>query len=143
MKRFAAIILALALTLSCTLGVAVAATKDPVSPRASLTIAATSVGSYTGDNKGEVDFDYSINPTRAADQLGVSSIVIHKPDGSTVTITGTKENGLIGSGNIHAGTYTYKGVAGQSYYAEITLFATIGSNTDSRTRTTKSATART
>lgn len=141
MKRFAAIILAVVLTLSCTLGVAVAATKDPVSPSASLTIAATSVSSYTGDNKGEVDFDYSINPTRPANQLGVSSIVIHKPDGSTETITGTTENGLIGSGNVHAGTYTYKGIPGKSYYAEITLFATIGSNTDSRTRTTKSATA--
>lgn len=141
MKRFAAIILILVLTVTCTLGIANAATKETVSPRASLTITSTSVGSYTGDNKGEVDFDYSIVPTRSADKLGVSSIVIHKPDGSTVTITGTTANGLIGSGSIHAGTYTYKGIAGQPYYAEITLFATIGSNTDSRTRTTKSATA--
>lgn len=141
MKRFAATLLALALAATCTLGVTISATASGLFPRASLTITSTSVGSYTGDNKGEVDFDYSIIPTGSADKLGVSSIVIHKPDGSTETITGSTKNGLIGSGNIHAGTYTYKGVAGQPYYAEITLFSTIGSNTDSRTLTTKSATA--
>lgn len=140
MKRSIAMLLALTLVLSCCLGVAAASGSD-ITPRASLTIAKTSVGSYTGDNKGEVDFDYSISPTQPADELGVSSIVIYCPDGSKVKIFGTTSNGLISSGNIHAGTYTYKGIAGQPYYAEITLFSTIGSNTDSRTRTTKSANA--
>ena len=141
MKRFAVTLLALALAVTCAFGVAIAATESGISPRASLTITSTSVASYTGDNKGEVDFDYIIIPTRSADKLGVSSIVIHKPDGSTVTITGITSNGLVGSGIIHAGTYTYKGVAGQSYYADITLFSTIGSNSDSRTITTQSAIA--
>lgn len=140
MKHSIAMLLALALVLSCCLGIAAAAGSE-ITPRASLTIAKTSVGSYTGDNKGEVDFDYCIYPTEPADELGVSSIVIHCPDGSKVKIFGTTSNGLIGSGNIHGGTYTYKGIAGQPYYAEITLFSTIGSNTDSRTITTKSATA--
>lgn len=140
MKCSIAMFLTLVLILTCCFGIA-AATSGEISPRASLTISKTSVGSFTGDNKGEVDFDYSISPTRSADKLGVSSIVIHKPDGSTVTITGTTSNGLIGSGIIHAGTYTYKGVAGQSYYADITLFSTIGSNSDSRTITTQSAIA--
>lgn len=140
MKRSIAILCALVLTLCCCVGIATATNGD-ISPRASLTISKTSAASYTGDNKGEVDFDYTIIPTGSADKLGVSSIVIHKPDGSTETITGTTQNGLIGSGITHAGTYTYKGIAGQPYYADITLFSTIGSNTDSRTITTKSATA--
>lgn len=140
MKRSIAMLLALALVLPCCLGIAAAAGSE-ITPRASLTITATSAASYTGDNKGEVDFDYSIMPTGTADELGVSSIVIHCPDGSKVKIFGTTSNGLIGSGIIHAGTYTYKGIAGQPYYADITLFATIGSNTDSRTITTKSANA--
>ncbi len=141
MKRLTAMLLMLVFALTCCLSVT-AATGGSVMPQASLTISKTSVGSYTGDNTGEVDFDYSISPTRVADQLGVSSIVIHKPDGTTYTVTGTVSNGLIGSGNIHAGTYTYKGISGKSYYAEITLFSTIGSNSDSRTVTTRSATAR-
>ena len=140
MKRSIAMLLALTLVLSCCLGVAAASGSD-ITPRASLTIAKTSVGSYTGDNKGEVDFDYSISPTQPADELGVSSIVIYCPDGSKVKIFGTTSNGLIRSGIACSGTYTYKGIAGQPYYAEITLISTIGSNTDSRTITTKSANA--
>lgn len=140
MKRLVAILFALVLALTCCFGIAVAANSE-IAPRASLTIFKTSAASYTGDNKGEVDFDYSITPTGSANQLGVSSIVIYKPDGSTETITGTVSNGLIGSGIIHTGTYTYKGIPGKPYYADITLFSTIGSNTDSRTITTKSATA--
>lgn len=140
MKRSIAMLLALALVLPCCFGIA-AASGSEITPRASLTIFKTSAASYTGDNKGEVDFDYTIMATGSADELGVSSIVIYCPDGSKVKIFGTTSNGLISSGNMHGGTYTYKGIAGQPYYAEITLFATIGSNTDSRTRTTKSANA--
>lgn len=140
MKRSVAIISALALTLACCLGVAAA--SGGITPRESLTISKTSVGSYTGDNTGEVDFDFSIIPTSPADRLGAASILIYKPDGTTERVIGNTKNGLIGSGNAHTYTYTYKGVSGQSYYADIMLFATIGSVSDSRTYTTRSATAR-
>lgn len=139
MKRFATMLLALAL--SCCLGVAVASGSE-INPRASLTIAKTSAAAYTGDNLGEVDIEYNIMATTRADKLGVSSIVIYKPDGTTYTVTGTTKNGLISSGGSHLGTYTYKGIKGHSYYAEVTLFATIGSDTDSRTITTNRATAK-
>ena len=140
MKRSLAILLALALALSCCVGFAIAA-DDEITPYASLTIFKTTAGSYTGENKGEVDFDFGIYATAPADLLGACSIVIHKPDGTTESVVGTVQNGMIGSGSVHAGTYTYKGIPGQPYYAEITLFATIGSNSDSRTITTKSANA--
>lgn len=138
MKRSIAILLVLVLALSCGVGIAAAA---DITPYASLTISKTSAGSYTGDNKGEVDFDFTIIPTDSADLLGACSIVIHKPDGTTETVVGTVQNGMIGTGIFHGGTYTYKGIPGQPYYAEVTLFATIGTNSDSRTITTKSANA--
>lgn len=140
MKRSIAIISALALTLACCLGVAAA--SGEIVPYASLTICSTGVSSSTGDNTGEVDFSFSIIATDSADRLGAASILIYKPDGTTERVIGNTKNGLIGSGNAHTYTYTYKGVSGQSYYADIMLFSTIGSVSDSRTRTTKSAVAR-
>ena len=136
MKRFASFSLALILTLACLIGVVSAATYS------SPTIAMRSASAFTGTNTGEVDFDFRITPTAPADLLGVSSIVVHKPDGSTYTVLGSVGNHFIGSGNCHAGTYTYKGESGKSYYAEVTFFSTIGSTTDSKTVLTRSATAR-
>ncbi len=141
MKRLTTMLLALSLTLACCLGVAAAA-DDGIAPLASVTITKTSAVSYTGDNTGEIDIEYNIMATGLADKLGVSTIVIHKPDGSTDTVTGTTKNGLVGSGVSHLGTYTYTGIAGKSYYAEVTLFSTIGSNSDSRTITTRTVTAK-
>lgn len=140
MKRSIAIISALALALACCLGVAAA--SDGIVPYASLTICSTNVVSRTGDNTGEVDFEFSIIATDSADRLGAASILIYKPDGTTERVIGNTKNGLIGSGNAHTYTYTYQGVSGQYYYADIMLFSTIGSVSDSRTRTTKSAVAR-
>lgn len=140
MKRSIAIISALALALACCLGIAAA--SGEITPRESLTIAKTDVSSSTGDNTGEVDFDFCIIPTKSADRLGAASILIYKPDGTTERVIGNTKNGLIGSGNAHTYTYTYHGVSGQYYYADIMLFSTIGSVSDSRTITTRSAVAR-
>ena len=141
MKRFASMLLALALTLSCCAGITYAATGGVNSPMESLTIAKTTAYSYTGDNTGEVDFEYSITATGSASMLGASSIVVHKPDGTTETIKGNIANGMVSSGSVHSGTYTYEGISGQPYYAEITLFAMKGAVIDSRTITTISSTA--
>ena len=45
-----------------------------------------------------------------------------------------------GSGG-HKNSYTYTGTSGTSYYAEVTIFATIGGVTDSRTITTNTVKA--
>ena len=46
-------------------------------------------------------------------------------------------NGLVRSNaSRHRSTYTYTGTSGTSYYAEVTVFAKIGSDYDSRTVTT-------
>lgn len=141
MKRFTSMLLALALIASC-ITIVSAATGGSAFPMASPTITKTSASSYTGDNTGEVDIEYGITATGSASTLGASCIVIHKPDGSTDTITGTTANDMLGSGTSHVGTYTYKGISGKYYYADVTLVSTIGSVTDSRTITTKSVKAR-
>ena len=78
-----------------------------------------------------------------ADEVGVSSIKIYKSNGSYVTtITGTTNNGLLDTNvGTHRSTYTYEGTSGVSYYAEVTVYAKIGSDSDSRTVKTGTAKA--
>ncbi len=142
MKRFLSISLSIVFILACCVPFAYAAAGDGNSPMASPTISRTLAYAYTGDNTGELCIDFQVLATSSATSVGVSSIVIHKPDGSTYTVLGSVGNHFIGSGNGHAGTYVYKGESGKSYYAEVTFFATIGSTTSSKTYLTKSATAR-
>lgn len=142
MKRFATMLLALTLTLSCGLAASAASGGGGISPQASYTISSTSAMAYTGDNAGEVDIDFTITATDTASKLGAATIVIHKPDFTTYTVTGTFNNGLLISGSdAYAYTYTYKGIKGHSYYADVTLVSTVGSRTDSRTITTNTVTA--
>ncbi len=141
MKRITAFSLALILAVVCCVGTAFAANGGVSSPMSSPTITMKSAYLSAGDDPGEVDVEFNITATGNASQLGVSSIVIHKPDGSTYTVLGSVGNHFIGSGLIHGSMYTYKGESGKSYYAEVTFFATIGSVTDSKTVVTKSITA--
>lgn len=136
MKRFLSLILAFTLVLSGCFGAALAA--GGADPRASLTITSYMVAAKAGSTSREILIGYDVKATNVADSLGVSSIEIYKSDGTKVTtITGTTSNGLIRSdSSIKKGTYTYTGTSGVSYYAKVTVFATIGSNSDSRVVTT-------
>lgn len=141
MKRLISMALAMLLALSLCVGI-VSAAEGGIDPHASHTIGSTSVTAFPGDKSGEVDIDFSIaSADGTATVLGASKIVIHKPDLTTYTVIGTTANGLIGSGGVHAYTYTYKGIKGHSYYAEVTLISTIGSLSDTRTITTETVTA--
>lgn len=106
--------------------------------RASLTLSSYSSGLKAGTGSGEIRISYDVAASKPADSVGVSSIAIYKSSGAYVTtITGTTSNGLVrASSSIHKGVYTYKGTAGVSYYAEVTVFATVGTTTDNRTVTT-------
>lgn len=108
--------------------------------RASTTLSLFTVNSSKGDNKGEVKISYDVQASKTADEVGVSSIKIYESDGSYVTtVTGTTGNGMIRTGTTrHKSTYIYKGTSGVSYYAVVTGFATVGSDSDSRTVTTGS-----
>lgn len=137
-KRFLSLSLAALLVLALCSGAASATVA-----RASLTLRSYSAVASTGNKEGEVKFSYDVKASQAADQVGVSSIEIYKANGSYVTtITGTTGNGLILTDtNRHISTYIYKGTAGEYYYAIVTVFATVGSDSDSRKITTNSAQA--
>ena len=77
------------------------------------------------------------------EEVGIEEIKIYRSNGSLVTtIAGTTSNDLINTDvSMHAGSYPYTGTSGTSYYAEVTIFATVGSDSDSRTITTSTVEA--
>lgn len=140
MKRIFSMFLALLLSLTFCVGI-VSAAEGGIDPHASYTISSTSAVAEPGDNAGEVYISFTITATGSASKLGASKIVIHKPDFTTYTVIGTFDNGLLTSGGGYTHTYTYKGIKGHDYYAEVTLISTIGSLSDTRTITTETVTA--
>jgi hypothetical protein len=140
MKRTFTFVLALTMVLTCCSGAALAAT---FSPQASLTLSYYEVVLLAGSKSGEIRINYDVGASKLADSLGVSSIEIYKSNGSYVTtITGTTSNGLVrNNSSSHMGVYSYIGTSGVSYYAKVTVFATVGSVSDSRTVTTSTVKA--
>lgn len=136
MKRVFSIILAVMLFVTCCGGTALAANE--IEPYASPTLAYYDVVLLVGDSRGMLWIDFDVTASKPADSVGIKEIKIYKSNGTYVTtITGTTSNGLVwNNASTHMGTYEYKGTSGTSYYAEVTVFATIGSITDSRTITT-------
>lgn len=111
--------------------------------RASPTLNAYSVIITKGSSTGKIVITYDVAANTIADSVGVSSMKIYKSDGSYVTtIYATSLNGFTTSGSgSHRNSYTYTGTSGTSYYAEVTVFATIKGVTDSRTVTTNTVKA--
>lgn len=97
---------------------------------------ATKVGS------GQMDITFKVVAPIFASEIGVSKIEIYKASGSKVkTVYGSTANGLQASDiSMHAGTYSYSGTPGTTYYAKVTVFASDGSGSDSRTIITNSVT---
>ena len=136
MKRVFSVILAVMLFVTCCGGTALAANE--IEPYASPTLAYYDVELLVGDSRGMLWIDFDVTASKLADSVGIKEIKIYKSNVTYVTtITGTTSNGLVlNNNNLHVGTYEYKGISGTSYYAEVTVFATVGSITDSRTVTT-------
>lgn len=107
---------------------------------ASFTLTGYSAGLSSGETDGTVNVSYDIRASKLADSIGVSSIKIYKSDGSYVTtILGTTDNGLIREdSSIHKSVYSVELTSGNTYYAVVNIFATVGSRSDSREITTKS-----
>lgn len=139
MKRLAALILALMMTVTC-FGAATA--TELGAPRASLILAGYNAVIKAGTSRGELRISYDVTASGPANRCGVSSIVIYKSNGSYVTtITGNASNGLTTSGGSHSGTYSYIGTSGVSYYAEVTVFAENSTTSDKQTVTTSTVKA--
>ena len=136
MKRFFSMILAIMLFTTCCSSTVLAA--NDIEPYASLTLSYYYVELSAGDSRGTLYIDFNVTSNKLADSIGVEEIKVYKSNGTLVsTIAGTTSNGLIRNNyNIHNSAYKYKGTSGTSYYAEVTIFATVGSDSDSRTITT-------
>lgn len=111
--------------------------------RSSPTLSSYSAVATQGNSAGEIIITYDVCANAIASSLGVSKIEIYKLNGSYVTtIYPTSLNGLKTSKAMwHRSSYTYTGISGTYYYAEVTVFATIDGVTDSRTVTTNSVKA--
>lgn len=141
MKRIFSSILVLAMVFTCCCGsVFAVGTTDT---RASLTLSDYEATLTAGTSRGAVNINYDVQSSKYADSVGVKFISFYKADGShVITITGSTSNGLIRTNsNIKKGDYSYTLTSGVSYYAEVTVFATAGSVTDSRTITTSTVKA--
>lgn len=136
-KRFLSFGVIMALMLSLCGGAAFAADV-----RASKTIRLYTASASKGSNAGELKIFYDVQANYSADEVGISSIQIYKSSGSYVTtIIGTTSNGLIRTSiSRHRSSYIYEGESGESYYAVVVGFATIGSDSDSKTVTTDTVT---
>ena len=81
---------------------------------------------------------YDVKSSKIATSVGVESIVFYTEDGDYVTsVSGSTRNGLVKTNNDNnAGDFKYDLPSGKYYYAEVTVFARVGSDYDSRTVTT-------
>ena len=70
--------------------------------------------------------------------LSVESIDFYTKDGDFVdSVSGSTSNGLVRTNSsIHNSDFVYDLPSGEYYYAEVTVFAQVGSEYDSRTVTT-------
>lgn len=137
MKRLASMLLAVLLAAGCCFGGVLAV--EGIMPLASPTIMGQSANMKAGSESGELRISYNINATNVADEVGVSTIELYKADGTYVTtIYGSKANGLIRYDTVkNMGTYSYKDATpGVNYYADVTLYATIGNVSDNEVITT-------
>lgn len=141
MKKIRTMSIALFLTL--VLGILSGTVAYASTLRASPTLNAYSAIITKGSSAGKIVITYDVAANTIAESLGVSYMKIYTSDGSYVTtIYATSLNGFTTSGTMsHRNSYTYTGTSGTSYYAEVTVFATIGGVTDSRTITTNTVKA--
>lgn len=141
MKRFFALFLALGVLVACCCETAFAV--DGLDTRASYTLSGYSAELYRGSHTGEVYINYDVESSKLADSLGVKSIVFYKSNGDYVTtIYGSTSNGLTDTNTCFVyDDYYYTLTSGVSYYAKVTVFATVGNLSDSRTITTSTVKA--
>ncbi len=141
MRRVFSVILAVMLFVTCCGGTALAA--NDIEPYASLTLSYYDIDLSAGNSKGKLYIDFDVRSNKMTDEIGIEEIKIYRSNGSLVTtIAGTTSNDLINTDvSMHAGSYPYTGTSGTSYYAEVTIFATVGSDSDSRTITTSTVEA--
>lgn len=106
--------------------------------RESPTLSSYTVKLFSSSAKGEIIVSFDVVASRWADSIGVEEIRFYTEDGDYVeTVTGTTSNGLVcNNTGYHGGDFDYTLPSGESYYAEVVIFAEYKGVYDSRTRTT-------
>lgn len=134
MKRIIAFFMTLC-TLLLYSGVAFAADLEPL---ASLTLSRYVAEALPGDSRGEIIISFNVKSSKPSATLGIESIDFYTRDGHLVdSVSGTTSNGLVRTNSsIHSSDFVYDLASGKYYYAEVTVFAKVGSEYDSRTVTT-------
>ena len=140
MKRFLSMFVAIIAALSMCGGMAYAIEYGVYS---SYTLHSYNARLRAGSTRGTINIAFDVKSSKMADSIGVSSIVIYTSSGDYVkTITGSSDNGLIREDSpMHASSYPCSLTSGNSYYAEVTVFATVGKISDDRVVTTNIVTA--
>ena len=139
-KRLVVCVLAFMLLFSC---VQFASANSVADTQASHYLHGYTTYLFPGSSSGDIRLEYIISANSVMQSVGVSKIVVYKPDGSYVTtITGTVSNGLLGTSDAHhSGNYIYHGTPGTSYYFAVTVYAGDSTGSDSRTVTTNTVKA--
>lgn len=114
----------------------------PISVNASHFIQATTASMSAGNN-GNVTVAFSITGTGRMTEIGSTRIEIRENGTLVGTYLHANTPGMMGVNRvIHGGTVTYRGVAGRSYRAIVTLRAANNNGSDNRTLQTNSVIAR-
>ena len=111
--------------------------------RASEYLSSYGAYAYEGDT-GEIMIEFSVIGNQTSDRIGVSKITLYRDNGRMVeAITGSINNGLITTSDAsHFGSHTFDHLTpGESYYAEVTVFAEDNGGSDSRVIETNSVRA--
>ena len=141
MKQLFSSTLVVVMVIVCCYG-SVSALEAP-DTRASLTLSSYNVGLTAGDSAGMISISYDVQSNKLASSIGVETVDIYKSDGSYVTsITGSTSNGLIETNSdICKSYYDCQLTSGIFYYANVKVFAKVGSEYDSRVITTSTVKA--
>lgn len=141
MKQLFSSTLVAVMVIACCYG-SVSALEAP-DMRASLTLSSYNVGLTAGDSAGMISISYDVQSNKLASSIGVETVDIYKADGSYVTsITGSTSNGLIETNSdICKSYYDCQLTSGIFYYANVKVFAKVGSEYDSRVITTSTVKA--
>jgi len=138
MKKLRISSLFIVLALTCMMSLSTVAFAAGPVPYSSPTLLSYAAWAKTGRDPGVVRITYDVTANTIADSLGVSSIQICNANGLPIQMaSGSVLNGMIIEDSVnHQGTYLYSGNPGSTYYAVVTVFATIDGVTDSRTIST-------
>lgn len=104
-------------------------------PKASPTLVLYSTSMEPGPAAGSLKINFDVVAQSKAEEVGVSFIDIYDFDGHyTATITGSVYNNLLARNAISHGAFCYypSATSGESYYAIVTVTATIDGVSDSK-----------